>query len=90
MASTAQPDSPEQGVEIPNEETAIAKGRKPRKGSTVRADTGAGDDGVKLYLSADVRFRLRMLAFQKGKKISATANELLDKHLPKWELKRSE
>ena len=56
------------------------------------AATGAdvGDDGAKLYLTPDVRFRLRMLAYQRGKKISAVANEVLDKALPKWTLERVE
>ena len=60
--------------------------------TTAPAATGAdvGDDGAKLYLSADVRFRLRMLAYQRGKKISAVANEVLDKALPRWNLERTE
>ena len=36
----------------------------------------------------DVRFRLRMLAFQRGKKISTVANEILDRNLPRWTLER--
>jgi hypothetical protein len=75
-----EPDAPA-GAKAP-------KGRKaPRKAA------GAGpekDDGAKLYLSEDVRFRLRMLAFQRGKKISTVANEVLDRHLPRWKLERTE
>jgi hypothetical protein len=56
--------------------------------ATTGADTS--DDGAKLYLTPDVRFRLRMLAYQRGKKISAVANEGLDKALPRWNLERTE
>jgi hypothetical protein len=42
------------------------------------------------YLSDDVRFRIRMLAFQRGKKISTVANEILDRNLPRWTLERTE
>jgi hypothetical protein len=34
--------------------------------------------------------RLRILAYQRGKKISAVANEVLDKALPRWNLERTE
>jgi hypothetical protein len=47
-------------------------------------------EGWKLYLTEDVRFRLRMLAFKRGAKLSAVANEVLDKALPRWTLERSE
>ncbi len=64
------------------------RSRKKKTTSATGADTS--DDGAKLYLSADVRFRLRMLAYQRGKKISAVANEVLDKALPRWNLERTE
>ena len=32
----------------------------------------------------------RMLAYQRGKKISTVANEVLDKALPRWTLERTE
>jgi hypothetical protein len=47
-------------------------------------------EGWKLYLTEDVRFRLRMLAFQRGKKISTVANKILDRNLPRWTLERTE
>jgi hypothetical protein len=53
----------------------------------------AGSDKVeewKLYLTEDVRFRLRMLAFKRGAKLSTVANEVLDKALPRWTLERTE
>jgi hypothetical protein len=74
-----------------DEAPAEAKGSKARKKKATAA-TGAdtSDDGAKLYLTPDVRFRLRMLAYQRGKKISAVANEVLDKALPRWNLERTE
>lgn len=94
-AGILQPTTPhepeEQGSETSIEETpAEGKTPKTRKRKTATVRTDAGDDGAKLYLSADVRFRLRMLAYQRGKKISAVANEVLDKALPKWKLERTE
>jgi hypothetical protein len=44
----------------------------------------------KLYLTEDVRFRLRMMAFKRKAKISTVANEVLDKALPRWTLERTE
>jgi hypothetical protein len=79
------------GQPQPDDAPAEAKGAKARKKKATAA-TGAdtSDDGAKLYLSPDVRFRLRMLAYQRGKKISTVANEVLDKALPKWNLERTE
>ena len=69
-------------------EAKAAKARKKKATAATGADTS--DDGAKLYLTPDVRFRLRMLAYQRGKKISAVANEVLDKALPRWTLERTE
>ena len=82
----------EQGGQLPADEApAEGKATKARKKKATAA-TGAdtSDDGAKLYLTPDVRFRLRMLAYQRGKKISAVANEVLDKALPRWNLERTE
>ena len=65
---------------------AKAKGRK-RKPAAAVADKV---EDQKLYLTEDVRFRLRMLAFKRGAKISTVANEVLDKALPRWTLERTE
>ena len=54
-----------------------ARAEAPRKRKAA-ADRG-GKDGWKLYLTEDVRFRLRMLAFKRGQKLSTVANEVLDK-----------
>ena len=76
-----------QGDDAPAEVKA-SRARKKKATSATGADTS--DDGAKLYLTPDVRFRLRMLAYQRGKKISAVANEVLDKALPRWNLERTE
>jgi hypothetical protein len=55
-----------------------------------KAPAGGADKGWKLYLTEDVRFRLRMLAFKRGAKLSTVANEVLDKALPRWTLERTE
>lgn len=62
------------------------------KGRKRKAVTGGSDkvEGWKLYLTDDVRFRLRMLAFKRNAKISTVANEVLDKALPRWTLERTE
>jgi hypothetical protein len=71
----------------------------PDVATTTRAKTrkkkvaaGASDktEDMKLYLTEDVRFRLRMLAFKRGTKVSTVANEVLDKALPRWSLERTE
>jgi hypothetical protein len=45
-------------------------------------------EGRRLYLSEGVHFRLRMLAYQRGQKISEAAEEILDKALPKYNVDR--
>ena len=80
--------SAEEGPE-PAPGTKAARSPKRVRGKTAAA--GAEKvEGLKLYLSEDVRFRLRMLAFQRGKKISTVANEVLDRNLPRWNLERTE
>jgi hypothetical protein len=94
LSSTGRPDPVEpreQGGDAPSDDAPAevkARGRKKKATSATGADTS--DDGAKLYLTPDVRFRLRMLAYQRGKKISAVANEVLDKALPRWNLERTE
>ena len=67
-----------------------SKAARPRKKKPAAAAGSAPVEGWKLYLTDDVRFRLRMLAFQRGKKISTVANEILDRNLPRWTLERTE
>jgi hypothetical protein len=86
-----EPVEAEQGGQAPPDDSPVeskAKARKKKATAATGADTS--EDGAKLYLTPDVRFRLRMLAYQRGKKISAVANEVLDTALPKWNLERTE
>ena len=66
-----------------------AKAPKARKRKATPAAADKVED-MKLYLTEDVRFRLRMLAFKRGAKLSTVANEVLDKALPRWTLERTE
>jgi hypothetical protein len=68
---------------------ARPKARRSRR-SAVATGADESDHGAKLHLTPDVRFRLRMLAYQRGRSLSAVANDLLDKALPKWNLERAE
>lgn len=67
---------------------------EPRPGRARRSKVNAKGqsekvEGRRLYLSESVHFRLRMLAYQRGQKISEVAEEVLDKALPKWDVTRS-
>jgi hypothetical protein len=86
-----EPVEPGQGVQVPPDDApAESKAKARKKKSTAATGADISEDGAKLYLTPDVRFRLRMLAYQRGKKISAVANEVLDKALPRWNLERTE
>jgi hypothetical protein len=78
---------PGQAEDVPVE-PAGAKAPKVRKKKAAASSEKVED--MKLYLTEDVRFRLRMLAFKRGAKISTVANEVLDKALPRWTLERTE
>ncbi len=69
-------------------ESAGGKASKARKRKAAAASEKVED--MKLYLTEDVRFRLRMLAFKRGAKLSTVANEVLDRALPRWTLERTE
>jgi len=94
-ATTSGPREPEeeQGSDAAADGTAEAstgaKGKRTRKKAAAAAGFDRTEE-VKLFLSPDVRFRLRMLAYKKGNKISEAANEHLDKTLPKWNVERAE
>jgi hypothetical protein len=76
-------DDAEQGG--PTDDTAEAKESKPRnRRAIVPKGADKSDNGAKLHLKPDVRFRLRMLAYQQDKSLSTVANEVLDKGLPKY------
>ena len=97
-AATTRPESErppsaqggERTEDIPVEpaEPAGAKAPKTRKRKAAAAAEKVED--MKLYLTEDVRFRLRMLAFKRGAKLSTVANEVLDRALPRWTLERTE
>lgn len=91
--SATMPPEPEpaeeQGGESPSAEAKASKPRRSRRAASA-AKVDESDHGAKLHLSPDVRFRLRMLAYQRGASLSAVANELLDKALPKWSIERAE
>ncbi len=87
VAATTGQGGQDRAEDAPAEAKA-SRARKKKATAATGADTS--DDGAKLYLTPDVRFRLRMLAYQRGKKISAVANEVLDKALPRWNLERTE
>src|SRR5438046_336149 len=74
------------GGDVTEAKAPKAPKSKKKKGA---ADADKVED-MKLYLTEDVRFRLRMLAFKRGAKISTVANEVLDKALPRWSLERTE
>lgn len=79
----------EQGGDVETDEPA-PEVKTPRR-SRVRktsATTEVKLEGRRLYLSENVHFRLRMLAYQRGRKISEIAEEVLDKALPKWDVNR--
>jgi hypothetical protein len=82
LQSTAQPEAPAAEEATEPTKATRSKARKKPAGDKV--------EDMKLYLTEDVRFRLRMKAFKDGKKISTVANEVLDKALPRWTLERTE
>ncbi len=88
-SQTMQPEATiEQGMDV-IDDSPVLKTAKAKKRKASTTDTTKVED-MKLYLSEDVRFRLRMLAFKRGAKISTVANEVLDKALPRWTLERTE
>jgi hypothetical protein len=69
---------------------ASVEGKAPRR-IRARKTSAAADlklEGRRIYLSEGVHFRLRMAAYQRGKKLSEVAEEVLDKGLPKYNVDR--
>lgn len=83
--ASGQGGAPPEDVPV---ETTGPKAPRARKKKAVAPLEKVED--MKLYLTEDVRFRLRMLAFKRGAKLSTVANEVLDKALPRWTLERTE
>jgi hypothetical protein len=65
-------------------------GKAPKSRKRKAAAPSEKVEDMKLCLTEDVRFRLRMLAFKRGAKISTVANEVLDRASPRWTLERTE
>jgi len=86
----ANPIAAGQGGEAQGEDEPAAAKPAAKSKKKKAAAAGADKDGWKLYLTEDVRFRLRMLAFKRGQKLSTVANEVLDKALPRWSLERTD
>jgi hypothetical protein len=84
-----EPIEAEQGGDEAPDVTTTTRASKTRK-KKAAAGTPDKTEDMKLYLTEDVRFRLRMLAFKRGTKVSTVANEVLDKALPRWTLERTE
>ncbi len=72
------------------ESSAVAPETKPPRVRKKKAAPAAAEkvEGRRLYLSEDVHFRLRMLAYQRGQKISEVAQEVLDRGLPRYDVNR--
>jgi hypothetical protein len=69
---------------------SAAEPRPPRVRRKKAAPATANEkvEGRRLYLSEDVHFRLRMVAYQRGQKISEVAQEVLDRGLPRYDVNR--
>jgi hypothetical protein len=65
-----------------------ASSRATRKNKLAEKANSGKVEGRKLYLPEDLYFRLRMLAYQRGQKLSECAAEVLDKALPRWNVDR--
>jgi hypothetical protein len=93
LRPTTPPDEPPadeagQGTEPAAEATTEPKAPRVRKKRAAATAATGKLEGRRLYLSEGVHFRLRMLAYQRGQKISEAAEEILDKALPKYNVDR--
>jgi hypothetical protein len=99
LAPTGRPEAEQGGDAVGNDDLAPAeavardepsapveaKAPRTRKKRAAPVDK---TEGRRLYLSEQVHFRLRMLAYQRKQKISEVAEDVLDKALPKWDVNR--
>src|SRR4051794_39994426 len=74
----------EQGTAKDDAQEARGAQKNGRKNKVQAKGSSGKVEGRKLYLPEDLYFRLRMLAYQRGQKLSECAAEVLDKALPKW------
>jgi hypothetical protein len=74
-----------QGGDVsPPIESPATETKRGARGCLKRTLTGGKDErGRRLYLSDNVHLRLRMVAIDRGQNISKTAEEILDKILPR-------
>jgi hypothetical protein len=89
------PAEPPADVAAPDETEGESEGRgdagqevNPPRGRRRRAVPASKTRARNIRLSDDVHDRLWFLARQRKATVSAVANELLDRALPRWELKR--
>jgi hypothetical protein len=91
LQPTTQRDEPpaeEQGASREDGQEAKGALKIARKSKVQVKGTSGEVKGRKLYLPEDLYFRLRMLAYQRGQKLSTCAIEVMDKALPKWDVDR--
>ena len=91
LQPTTPPDEPqaeEQGIAKDDGQDARGAQKNGRKNKVQAKGSSGKVEGRKLYLPEDLYFRLRMLAYQRGQKLSECAAEVLDKALPKWNVDR--
>lgn len=100
LRPTAPPDGPVVGPPAPPDDDQVdpenegrgepspeSRPTTPRRRTRRQAPTGK-TKARNLHLTDDVHDRLWLLSRQRKTTVSAVANELLDKALPRWELKR--
>jgi hypothetical protein len=86
---TATGDGPDEAeAEGRGDQHADAQATPARTRARRRAAPAGKTKARNIRLSDDVHDRLWLLARQRKQTLSAVANELLDKALPRWELKR--
>ena len=80
---------PGQGGDHAPRDEASPQAKTPRvRRKKAGATPDAKLEGRRLYLSEGTHFRLRMLAYQRGRNLSEVAEEVLDKALPRYDVNR--
>jgi hypothetical protein len=72
----------------PGSSASEPKPPRVRRKKAAPASANEKVEGRRLYLSEDVHFRLKLLAYQRGQKISEVAQEVLDRGLPRYDVNR--
>lgn len=80
--------APDDGEAESRGETSLESQPAPTRTRRKRTAPTGKTQGRKLHLTDDVHDRLFFLARTRKQSVSAVANDLLDKALPKFELKR--